>query len=480
MIIFNKTKCFLILTIICCNFVFQSWAQEIKLGDISDGNRSIPVHLIDLYDAEGSLIRPDDKPMMPFSTKQTCLQCHDYNKICTGWHFNAANTGIPHGRPGQPWIFVDPVTATQIPLSFRQWSGTYRPEEIGLTPWYFIQEFGRHTPGGGVGENDSSDTADLFMRWLISGKLEINCLSCHDAEAAHDQAEYARNTRNQNFRWAAAATSGFSTVRGSAKNMPDNYDIYHGVALDDARSIPPSVEYNKNRFNPQAKVFFDITRDIPNERCYFCHSTKNVGGTNSERWQTDEDVHLTAGLKCVDCHRNGLDHAMIRGYEGEADERNNPSLASLSCEGCHIGEESDSVPENGRFGAPRPKHTSLPTIHFEKLSCTACHSGPRASKKVNLVKTSQAHGLGIPGIIKSDEGLPYILSPVYVKGKDGKIAPHRMMWQSYWAFMDGDSIKPIAPELVKPIALTVIARDTMTDSTNYNNIFSGRWANFTA
>lgn len=459
--------------------VLQTQAQETKLGDKSDGSRSIPIHLIDLYDADSSLIRLDDHPIMPFSTKQTCIPCHNYHKISTGWHFNAADTSISPGRPGHPWILVDQITATQIPLTSRRWPGTFRPEDVGLTPWYFIQQFGRHLPGGGVGENDTSDVDDVFTRWMISGKLEINCLSCHDAEASHNQAEYGHNITKQNFRWAAAATSGFSIVRGSAKDMPDNYDIYHGVAPDKPRAIPPSCEYNESRFNPQGKVFFDLVRHVPNDRCYFCHSTKYVEGSYAERWLTDEDVHLAAGLKCVDCHRNGLDHDIIRGYEGEAEAKNKPSAATFSCKGCHIGDNSALAPRNGRLGAPHPKHTGIPTIHFEKLSCTACHSGPWPSEKAHLVKTSKGHGLGTQAILKSDEVLPYILSPVYVKGEDGKIAPHKLLWPAYWAIMNGDSVRPLAPQLVRPIALTAITSDTMTDSSNYSRIASGKWPNFT-
>jgi len=476
----DKLKYVILLIITFATLAIPIQAQQPKIGDVNDGSRSKPIHLLDLLDADSSLIRPDDSHIMPFSTKQTCIHCHDYDKISAGWHFNTANRNIAPGRPGHPWILVDQLTATQIPLSHRQWQGTFKPGEVGLTPWWFIQQFGRQMPGGGVGENDSSDVEELFMRWLISGKLEINCLSCHDAESLHDQAEYARQTRNQNYRWAAAATSGFATVRGSAKNMPDNYDIYLGVAPDDPRSIPPSIEYNMSRFNPQGKVLFDVTRNIPNDRCYFCHSSKFINNSNSVRWQTDEDVHLVAGLKCVNCHRNGLDHAMVRGYEEEAEDRGNPSVASLTCEGCHIGNKKSHVPQTGRLGAPRPKHTGLPTIHFEKLSCTACHSGSLPSKKANLVKTSQAHGLGTHTILHSDDRMPYIIAPVFVKEKNGKIAPHKMMWPSFWGFVNGDSLKPIAPKSVQPIALAIIAKDTLTDSTNYSLINSGKWPDLTA
>ncbi len=469
----QTTIFFLILNAI---FAWQSQAQEELLGDIRDGSRSSSVHVIDLYDAEGSLIRPGDQPIMPFSTKETCAKCHDYTKISSGWHFNTADPNINPGRPGHPWILVDYLTATQLPLSHRRWEGTFNPEEVGLTPWYFVQEFGRHLPGGGIGEDDSTDVADVFVRWMISGKLDINCLSCHDAESSHDQAEYARNTRNQNFRWAASATAGFATVRGSAKSMPDNYDIYLGVAPDDARSIPPSVSSDQSRFNPQGKVFTDVAHKIPNERCYFCHSTKT---SSSGKWHSDEDVHLAAGLSCVDCHQNGLDHSIIRGYEGESNFLDNPIVKSSTCEGCHLGDESTSQPSHGRFGAPRPEHIGLPIVHFEKLACTACHSGPYPAKKTKLVKTSMAHALGAQGILKSDEVLPYIVSPVFVKGEGGKIEPHNLIFPSYWAKMEADSIKPINPKKIQPIILSLIAADTTTDSTNYALISSGKWADFT-
>ncbi|MBN2091631.1 hypothetical protein JW964_18600 [candidate division KSB1 bacterium] len=441
-------------------------AEELVMGDKPDGSRSIPSHLIDLLDADSSLIWPDDQPILPFSTKMTCGKCHTYTKVTQGWHFNAMNPAVASGRKGHPWILVDRLTGTQLPLSHRDWPGTYKPELVGLTPFYFLQEFGRQMPGGGVGENDSSDVDDLYLRWRISGKLEINCLSCHEAEVTHDQAEYGKSTRNQSYRWAAAATAGFSRVYGSAKAMPDNFDIYHGVALDDSRSIPPHVVYDQNRFNSQKKVFFDITRKIPNERCYFCHSTKVMG----EKWQTNEDVHIAAGLKCVNCHRNGLDHQIIRGYEGE-----DAPVTTLTCRGCHLGDESLEIPERGHFAAPKPKHTGFPTIHFEKLSCTACHSGPWPTEKAQLVQTSQGHGLGTHGIVRADTVMPYIQAPVYALAEDGTVAPHKMLWPAFWGFMKGDTLNPVNPKIVQQIVLSVIAKDTLTDSVNYYLINSGKW-----
>lgn len=465
----------LILTLMLFCLAFGIFAQEAKMGDEPDGNRAVSVHIIDLFDADSSLVWPEDQPPMPFSTKYTCGTCHSYDIVRHGWHFNAADSGVAAGRKGEPWVLADRVSGTQIPLSHRGWAGTMNPEKVGLTPWDFVQEFGRHMTGGGVGENDTTEIdLDIAWRWLISGKLEVNCLACHDAEAAHDQAQYAPNTRNQNFRWAAASTAGFAEVKGSAKAMPMNYDRYLGSDPDNARAIPPQVIYDATRFNSQKKVFFDVVRDIPNERCYFCHSTK----TGGERHLTDEDVHMAAGLSCVDCHNNGLNHAMQRGYEAEDMSQDSDAAASYTCKGCHLGDESAMIPRAGHFAAPRPKHTGFPTIHFEKMACTSCHSGPWPEEKAQLVQTSRTHALGTYGIVKGDSAAPYIYAPVCAKDEDGKVAPHKMMWPSFWAHQIGDDLQPISLDLIKPLALAVIQADTLTDSMNIADVIAGKWPKF--
>lgn len=406
------------------------------LGDAGDGSRAVPVHLIPLLDEEGERIAPDDEPLLPFSTRKTCGLCHDYEKIAGGWHFNAGVMNVPAGRVGQPWMLVDAGTGTQIPLSYRHWLGTFTPEQLGLTSSQFVQLFGRHMPGGGVGELES-DNPDEAMRQLVSGKLEINCMSCHSADAAHDQAEYAAQIARQNFRWAAAATCGFASASGSAKRMPDTYDPLMPDVLDDPKLVPPAVVYRKNAFDHKRQVFFDIVRKVPEGRCYFCHSNTQVG---AERWSTDADVHLAAGLTCVDCHRNGLEHNITRGYEGEDIASGNPFAAASTCGGCHT---------NGRLGAPVPRHAGIPPVHLDKLTCTACHSGLRPEQKTHRVKTSRAHGLGTHNINRSAEALPHILSPVFAKQPNGKIAPHNLIWPAFWGSMKGQKVEPIALEIVR-------------------------------
>ncbi|MCP4726797.1 MAG: hypothetical protein GY863_17270 [bacterium] len=454
------------------------FAQESKIGDIPDGNRAPYVHVIPLLDEEGSVISPDDNIPMPFSLKQTCIECHDYSRISNGWHFNSADPEKPPGRRGEPWILVDPVSATQIPMSYRNWQGTVKPEILGLSPFLFTEKFGRHLTGGGVSENDSTESSDIYLRWMVSGKAEINCLSCHDAGLSHDQSQYDLQMSRQNYRWANAAASELASVYGSAKDMPDNYDIYSGVVHDKQNATPPSVEYDKTRFDSKGKVVFNLTRDIPEKRCSFCHSAITVSENGMNNWKADKDVHLAAGLTCVDCHRNGLDHSITRGYEWENSNSENRASASLTCAGCHIRDYDSPVPQSGRMGAPYPAHKGLPEIHFEKLSCTACHSGPWPNRTAQKVKLSRVHALGTHIAKKENEAVPAVFSPVFVKDEDDKISPHRLIWPSYWAFMQGDSIVPAVTRDIQAISLEVLREDTVTYSANIEELIAGKLPKF--
>ena len=432
-------------------------AQQ-NVGDVPDGSRSVPVHLIKLYDEFGHLIRLDDRPLMPFSPKETCRKCHDYEKIRHGWHFNAADSGVSAGRPGEPWILVDPGAATQIPLSDRNWTGTYRPADVGLSTLAFLKTFGRHLPGGGVGEKDG-DLND-YMRWQVSGTLPVNCQSCHNADPGQSQAEYGLQVMRQNFRWAAAASSGFATVQGSAGEMPDNYDLYSAVPPEKSDELPPTVTYNSSRMDVAGRVLFNVPRRIPPSQCEFCHSSSVIDPAHREHWEGEEDVHIAAGMLCVDCHRNGIDHRMIRGYEGESGQRGQPRVASFTCRGCHLGSSDDPVPLEGRRGAPRPEHLGIPPVHFEKLACTACHSGPWPDATTFRVKTSRGHALGIPKADRADDALPQIVTPVFAKQIDGIYAPHDLIWPAFWGCERKGAFAPIGPDRVRPLVASIFARDT--------------------
>ncbi len=311
------------------------------VGDVWDGSRTPAVHRIGLYDDQGFAIFPGVDFNQPFSTTVTCGKCHQVDTVAKGWHFSAGKDPNAYGRPGEPWIYWDCTTGTQIPLSYRRWPGTFEPNQIGLSDWWFVRVFGRHMPGGGMAVPDKDGQASPADRWSVSGDLEINCLSCHDAESTHDQSQYGQQIGAHNYRWAAAATSGLATVQGgNVKDLPDTWQ-----PGDPAEG--PKVAYDKTRFMADNKVFMQIRRRMPNERCLFCHSTTTASETSDTR---SMDVHLAAGMTCVDCHRNpGLNHAISRGYETEARDTNDlakaaPVLPGLPPGRGRQGHGHDSIP----------------------------------------------------------------------------------------------------------------------------------------
>jgi hypothetical protein len=92
----------------------------------------------------------------------------------------------------------------------------------------------------------------------------------------------------------------------------------------------------------------------------------------------------------------------------------------------------------------------MPTLHFDLLSCTACHSGPAPSNQATLVQTAMAHKLGLPRHHTADAAAPTIQQPVFLRDeKTGKLAPYRVLYASYWGRLAADgSVAPLLPEQV--------------------------------
>jgi hypothetical protein len=408
-----------------------------------DGGRVIPVHRLALNDEFGDTIVPGAQNALPVSTRKTCGQCHDYDTIAGGWHFNMSSTNAVCGRPAQPWFLIDRVSGSQIPMGLRDWPGLYKPSQIGMSNWQWTHTFGRNMPGG-----DVSDPADIYAeggphaRWEVSGPMEINCFACHSTDKAYDHSEWARLVTRQNFRWAATGALGLGEVLGMGERVKDYWGVLRGLNRDDpVYAVPPHITYDKSKFDVKNRTILDLNKPR-NENCLNCHSTTQAGMCGKN---IDGDVHLRAGMTCTDCHANGLDHSIARGYLGDTTGKMDMTRATASCAGCHLGGKGAKT---GRFGAPMPKHIGIPVTHFDKLSCTTCHSGVTENGELAQVRTSRANRMGIYGRARWATAQPFIMEPVFVRNDAGKIEPRRMVWPAYWATKSNDTLTPIAPEKI--------------------------------
>jgi hypothetical protein len=416
-------------------------------GAIQTGSRAPYIHLINLYDRDGKIIDLKTSTV-PYSPATTCGKCHDVETISHGWHFNASDPAAAKnaGRPGEPWILTDAATGTQLPLTDRHWPGTFTLKDAGVTPWQFTKTFGARTPGGGISNQFADATPDPHARFKISGKLENDCLICHSADRTYNFVERAHQIDAENFMFAPTVAAGLGEVKGQSSKLPDTYDPDTDVG--DNPDVPV-VAYDKSRADSQNRVRFNVTRTPTAETCYACHSVQSMD-SNHPRFQHDKDVHMARGFTCTDCHRDAIDHMISRGYPGENKSNPTPFASTLSCQGCHLGVAASTDPmfqRGGRMGAPHPLHRGLPPIHFEKLSCTACHSGEYPEDATHLVETSMAHRLGIPSEHRTDQTLPHIVEPLFLIDNTGKIAPHRAVWPAYWGRLNAkdQTVKPIPP-----------------------------------
>lgn len=417
-------------------------------------------HHINLYDEDGRIINPAERDPGVMSIEKTCGLCHDYTAISRGFHWNARLDDAEHGRPGEPWIIADERTGTQIPVSYRGWPGMFTPDQLGWTTDDMIAEFGRHMPGGWT--RPASEARDPVPPF---GKLEVDCFACHAVNQPIDRSVWTEQIQRKNYKWASLAAGHLARVRGTAADLPDDWDpLFPPIGMDHLEE--PRVDYDQRRFDSENKVHFDFARGGNDANCYTCHSHRPVGEGAPERFMWEVDVHLASGMNCTDCHSNSINHHIIRGYEGERHPSHAAFAATMTCAGCHygVGTESPAAaslrPEHalgGRHGAPIPGHAGIPPIHFETMSCTSCHSGPLPAERNRFAQTSMSHGLGLSSKTRTQTRLPDILEPVLLRDDlTGKIAPYRVLYPAFWAWEQDGTLSPLAPARVLEAARTAL------------------------
>lgn len=352
-----------------------------------------------LRDEAGQVINPIQgiNANVPYSPKRTCGACHDYDKICEGFHFQQGRGERVSEEMAQRYQWVTSpgnyggTWCSPAPL-YRQLAPKRNSSArmIDMTSFEFVTATcGNCHPGGGPLEYDREGRrydewmrdpksglkpggengldGDYFKaRWAETGVIEADCLLCHMPE--YDYKLRNKHLSELNFRWAATAGARFATVSGSIK-----------------QGTPVTVTYDPKIFDAQGMLSLHIVRQPRNETCLHCHAKpgwKKRGASFSPR----TDVHMRAGLRCVDCHpagRNAVDDR-VRGKEvhqfGKGDDpsghvRDDLDNTVRQCADCH---------SSGYLGAPIAKHLGLPPVHLEKLACTTCHIPQRYVKSAQV------------------------------------------------------------------------------------------------
>jgi hypothetical protein len=359
-----------------------------------------------LYDEQGALIDPVNKinPDKPYSPKQTCGKCHNYDLITEGFHFqqgkDEAATGLyaeryqwvsTPGNYGGNWCSPAPLYNYLSPKQNKS------AKEMDMTSFTFITNgCGTCHPGGGSFEfdrdgkrydvemdrrgftagGDNNFDGDYHKAyWNRSGVGEGDCMFCHLPEYSYKE----RNSQLSkfNFRWMATAGSGLAKVEGSVKD-----------------TIPVTVNYDLIRFDKDGKVAMHLVREPRNETCLNCHA-KPQWKKRGASFSVSTDVHMANGMKCVDCHAAGsmATDARISGKEvhqfGKGDDpsgrvRDDLDNTMRTCRDCHL---------TGYLNAPIAEHAWLPSFHLDKLSCQACHI-PERKVKSALVQVSDVYNPG--------------------------------------------------------------------------------------
>ena len=378
-------------------------------GDFN-GGRTVPVHRFAPVDREGDRVSVRARMPEAISQEKTCGQCHEVDRMRGGSHFRAGGTNdVANTVNREPWF----LCAT---------NGTCRVVSLadrgGLSAWEWVRTFGYAFPGGGLATCPSAmgEAAGARQRWFVTGPLEMNCLACHSQDD-YDVSEWAKQTMRENWRGAGLAAAGYARVEGMNARLDAAWDPFIAENPDDHLfKVPEKIVYDPAKFDDKGRCMFRVGKPR-NENCLACHAVSPAG---APAHAIAGDVHLQRGMRCIDCHRNGMDHRM----------------ETTSCASCHL--------EKGGAG-PKPTHAGLPTVHSKKLSCTVCHSGVTADGARAQVRTMRANRIGIYGKAHWETDVPFIEEPFVRKNAEGTVELCRRARLEgtnavYWAF--AHDVKP--------------------------------------
>ena len=401
-----------------------------------------------LMDSNGNFIDPinGENESAPFSMKQTCGMCHDYDVITQGYHFQMGWDVISDdygAESGRPWDLSNGFMGRWYPYAFRQLAKKQNtsPDEIDLTVYDFV---GFSSPGGGqppcgachpggggfefdrdgnrydehLAENpelaESLDGDYYQSKWDASGVVEADCFVCHlegyDFQSRIDQLTLG------NYRWAVVAGSRIGIVEGAVR-----------------RGSEPTVAYHQRLFNADGTITLEMSWPPPDENCVNCHGRSDVRKRGFS-WDDpfNPDIHQQQGVSCTACHPAGLDHQIAKGHDPTFAAAPEYEGTMKDCKGCH---------ELGYLGAPIPDHETVRPSHVQNIACESCHipSLNRAAALGHETSTGKLQFRTRPAEAE-EPGEVGRWSPDYDRWEDGLVYNINHFLAVWWGNRDADGL----------------------------------------
>ncbi len=273
--------------------------------------------------------------------------------------------------------------------------------------------------------------------WGESGVVEADCLLCHYTGYSFG----ARNTQltYRNYKWAATAGAQIGAISGKVYNFTnDAKDNYLTGVYEENPAV--TVTYATGNLVNGMVDGTRLIRTPTATQCKQCHSsadTKKRGRT----MEVDTDVHLAAGLDCMDCHRDAAaanPHNIGKGHARLGTVADDLDGTMATCAECHDGRTIQTADafEHVALNPSAAHQNALHGLdfHFEKISCETCHIPYKQYTAGELIDMS------------SGTQVWYLTSGDTIKWPND-FADNAIEWKPQSKFYDPDGAGPLQEKL---------------------------------
>lgn len=327
---------------------------------------------------------PVQPVLVPCREPGTCAQCHEaqarvdpsHAMPCTECHGgdpSADDEGKAHqGLVADPGDLrtVDRTCGKCHPEEARrvkQSSMALAPRMINHTRFAFGAQGTPASEHGTVAAEGVRQMPDATRSGsLADDLLRRSCLRCH---------LYTRGSTRSGEHRGQGCSACHVAYPNSDNERPRIHAIFRNVGMN------PCIKcHNSNHVGADYVGLFekDFHRGF---RSPFVKGRQAPRIYGSEQHRLSTDVHLRAGMECMDCHT--LDEV-----HGTGESSTSPyNRVTVSCEGCHVRGDHPAVlkQENGEMTLMRGQGRKIPArnpdiiphqveAHTKKLRCSACHA----------------------------------------------------------------------------------------------------------